>query len=589
MTRFSRISLLLFGSLVAILAAVFDLRAQTPSRQPNPALPPPPLTYQGLIPGVSSLAEVREKLGAPWHEARWYDTKMLYPVPGRPRHFDAVHLEARDAKTGTLGNVEAVSVPEGWETWSRVREKLGPPEFYLEFHRQALADYSKSGLRFVFDHSERTIGIAYVPHGRARVHDGGRRFLSLRHSKQGPRPTPAMPGKLDGLRAGAVEVDITPTKAALGPAAAEAEFSVRDPIKARCAVLERGELRVALVGADLFGLSRSEVLPIEEALREHGIDHLLLATSHNHAAPDTIGIYGFFPAEYIALVQKRIREGVLAAVASARPVKEWRAASDELALDGARVSGLFRNARNPGIVDPQIAVLQAIGADDRPIVTFVHFACHVEGLEKGPQEASADFPGVLCDKLSRDLGGVAVFLNGAIGGMVSGDTAARTQEEARIAGERLAEEVKRILSFAVPPTTMQFDVSRRRVEIPLTNAKLHLFIKSAGRRALHQGRLATEMFLLRLGDAEIVTMPGELLPELSFEILEEMQGYPRMIVGLVNDEVGYLIPAYDFNADQYEESMSPGPAAGPVVRDQAIRMLKEARDPKRFNRRNDER
>ena len=567
--------------LLSLVVLLLDgnLVAQSPFGTPDPSLPPPALTYHGLIPGVSTMAEVREKLGAPAHEARWYDYKMLYPVPDRPGLFDAVHLEARDAKTGTLGGVEAATIPEGWGIWSVVRARLGPPEFYLELHDHALADYTEKGLRFVFDHWGHTIGIAYVPHGRPRVHAGGRRFLSLRHLRQGAQATlPTRPG-LDGLRAGAVEVDITPTQEALGPSAADREFRVHDPIKARCAVLERGNLCVAIVGADLFGLSRSEVLPIEAGLREHGVDHLILASSHNHSAPDTIGIYGFFPQEYVADVQRKIRDGVLAAKKASRAVKAWRAASDELPLRGARVAGLFRNARNPGIVDPQIAVLQAVGADDRPIATFVHFACHVEGLEKGAIEASAGFPGVLCDRIARDLGGVAIFLNGAVGGMITGDTAARTQEETRMAGVRLAEEVKRIRALAVAPSEMRFEIIRRRVEIPLTNPKLHLFIKASGRRTLHESRLVTEMFLLRLGDAEIITMPGELLPELSFEILAEMQGYPRMIVGLVNDECGYLIPAWDFNPDQYEESMSPGPAAGPVVRDQAIRMLRESRNP----------
>ena len=77
----------------------------------------------------------------------------------------------------------------------------------------------------------------------------------------------------------------------------------------------------------------------------------------------------------------------------------------------------------------------------------------------------------------------------------------------------------------------------------------------------------------RIGDAELLTIPGELLPELSFEILARMKGYPRMVVGLANDQLGYLIPGYDFRDETYEESMSLGPAAGPMVLQQALRML----------------
>jgi hypothetical protein len=74
----------------------------------------------------------------------------------------------------------------------------------------------------------------------------------------------------------------------------------------------------------------------------------------------------------------------------------------------------------------------------------------------------------------------------------------------------------------------------------------------------------------------MLTIPGELLPELSFEILERMTGYPRMIVGLANDELGYIIPGYDFRAGFYEESMSVGAAMGPMVLESSLRLIEEA-------------
>jgi hypothetical protein len=73
-----------------------------------------------------------------------------------------------------------------------------------------------------------------------------------------------------------------------------------------------------------------------------------------------------------------------------------------------------------------------------------------------------------------------------------------------------------------------------------------------------------------------------LLPEISFEIQEQMTGFPRILVGLANDELGYIVPEYDFRSDEqgkleYEESMSQGPATAPIVRETAIRMLTEVK------------
>ncbi len=67
-----------------------------------------------------------------------------------------------------------------------------------------------------------------------------------------------------------------------------------------------------------------------------------------------------------------------------------------------------------------------------------------------------------------------------------------------------------------------------------------------------------------------------MLPEVSFEILKEMQGFPRILVGLANDQLGYIIPEYDFRSDSYEETMSQGKATAPAVRDTALGLLKEA-------------
>jgi hypothetical protein len=197
-------------------------------------------------------------------------------------------------------------------------------------------------------------------------------------------------------------------------------------------------------------------------------------------------------------------------------------------------------------------------------------------LEKGVVELSADFPGPMCDQIQRDGLGQAVFLNGAVGGMISGDNRARTHEEAHATGLGLAAAVKELATKAQPGATFDFAFETRRVEIPVTNPRLKPLYQQLG-RALVRGRVPTEVGLVKLGEAQIVAMPGELLPELSFEIQEHMTGFPRIIVGLANDELGYIVPAWDFRDDEYEETMSQGPGTGELLRDTAIRMLEGVR------------
>ncbi len=555
----------------ALISVALPLAAQTVKGTPPAGATPPPVTFEGLVPGVSTLEDAKKKLGEPAHEAAWYSWKMTYASKRSPGHFDTIHIQ--DGRR--IGDIEACGAPEGFETLERVREKLGEPEILVEFSKQALADYSAKGVRFTFDEKGRTIGTAHFVHGFPRVHAGERHLLSLRSLRQGPQTISAAPREdpaAGELLAGAAEADISPLEPDwLGPV----KYVVHDRLKARAVVFAQGNVRLALVGGDIFGMRRVDIEPIEARLKEKGITHLLVAMSHVHSAGDPIGIYGHYPEKFVKRIQDGVFEAAVEALSKARRVKELRGASDELSLEGARIEGLSRNARNPGIVDPQIAVIQAVGDDSKPIATIAHFACHPEGIEteKGmPLEVSADYPGYFCDALRASTGAQAVFLNGALGGMVSGDTRARTHAEAEGQGKRLAKEIERLLGFAIPlPRTLR--VERRRIEIPVTNLKMVAFEISTGRPTSYRGRNVSEMSYVRLGEAQLISVPGELLPEASFEILERMKGYPRMIVGLANDELGYMIPPYDFRAGDYEESMSLGPAAVPVVVRQAWSFL----------------
>jgi hypothetical protein len=468
-------------------------------------------------------------------------------------------MQVLSGNDGTVTAIEAVTIDPELATEAMVRAKLGEPEYVLKLITQTMADYSEKGVRFIFDKQGKTIGIAYVPHLRRRVHEGARQVVNLSELPTGPPGGGDASADFSKWRAGTAIRQITPLKPEWVP---KEGWKVHDDLHARVLYLTDGKVQVCLVGADLFGMSYRVVRDFIDAVREKGCGEMIMGMSHNHAAPDTIGIYGHFPKEYVDYIGKQIVAACVDAKGKARLVGAVRAAAKEMPLTGARVHGWFRNARNPGIVDPQIAVIKIDAADGKTIATVVNFACHVEGLAAGVMEMSADFPGYMCNKIQENLGGTCVFLNGALGGMVSGDTPFRTHECAEKFGLELA------------------------VELPTTNSRLLIFatMMQAARKEqlLKRGRMVTEMHYLQIGSAQFCTIPGELLPEISFEILETMKGYPRMIVGLANDEIGYIIPAADFRAGgnlitmkgwAYEETMSVGPVAGPLIKEYGRRIV----------------
>jgi hypothetical protein len=564
-----RTALLTVVALILVLTPGLPAHAQAVSGNVSPEDPPPPVTFNGLIPGLDTLTTVRKKLGLPEFEAFWYSYKMLYPSQERPGTWDALHLRGNKPDS-VLANIEAASIPNGYEFEPDIRRKLGDPEYELRMSTWKLLDYSEQGVRFTLDKNGKTTGVAYFPHGNTRVPGGERSLMDLTHLRLTPEPNG---DKLDlkGLRVGTAEVVISP----VGEDWLARPYEIHDDLKARVAVFSDGGLTVAIVGADVFGMGINEVRRIRTGAANLGVDTTVFAMSHTHSGGDTTGVYGHYPADYISHIQDRTVAGIEEALDNLAPVVELRSAARELPMDGARVMGLIRNARNPAVMDPTISILQAIGEDETVLTTIVHFACHPESVTEGDTEMSADFPGYMCDALDRAQFGQPVFLNGALGGMVSGDNNERTHASSERTGREFAQIVTELADEAEPHGRYDFSVATSPLHLPLTNERFQEFMQLLS-RPLERGRVVTDMTYVQLGEAQIITLPGELLPEVSFEILERMDGFPRMLIGLGNDQLGYIIPPYDWRSDEYEESMSVGPASAYQVRDMALRMIRES-------------
>jgi len=118
------------------------------------------------------------------------------------------------------------------------------------------------------------------------------------------------------------------------------------------------------------------------------------------------------------------------------------------------------------------------------------------------------------------------------------------------------------------------------------------------------GKAKTEVNVIRVGDALVLSVPGEIYPEIvqggidclpgrDFEIpivetpplRTEMEKNARMalVVGLANDEIGYIIPKTQWDAqepwvygkDQYGEENSGGPEVAPALYGAATELLQK--------------
>lgn len=392
---------------------------------------------------------------------------------------------------------------------------------------------------------------------------------------QAPLPSVAMSYArtlpVNDLRVGAGEADITPHDLPYlaGYGMARRATAVAAPLKARALVLIAGDQRVAIVGIDNLGLQRQDADWVKGGVKGFALGNVFLCCSHTHAAPDLVGLWGYYmltsgrDPEYLATVRRGVAAAVADANARAQPARLLHG------LGRLPASGLVRNSNRPGAYDRDVHVLHAVATGDgAPVGTLLHMACHPEVLGRRRSELSSDFAGALCEAWRQAGHGQAVFVNGALGAMVTPRMDDRDQVGADAMGRALCAIAEGALADAVPVAMDSIEVRRRDLFVPMESLGLTLSRQTTVvPRTTHAGWLRSTVGYLRLGDVEIACVPGEMEPGLA-ERLRRQAGRPRLLVfGLVDDELGYLMAERDARSPDfaYERSMSPSVDTGERV------------------------
>ncbi len=391
------------------------------------------------------------------------------------------------------------------------------------------------------------------------------------------------------LEAGAAHADITPRDRILlgGFGILRRSTGVHDRLWARALAVRVGSLTAVMVAVDLVGVHHHDVEDVRARLADVvSPDAVMVAATHTHSGPDTLGLWGLPPlstgrdCEYLEQVKEGIAAAARAAIARLGPARlRWGRTQ-------APVPGVSRNIREPMLIDRTVTALAFERPDGAAVATLVHFACHPEILGRRNRLVSADFPAALCAAIERERGGgVAVFFNGALGGMVTGHEKEESFEEAERIGNDVARAAIEALDGAVPaPGEPDMACVRQRMAVPIQNWRYHLgnFFSLFGSRPFTwDGYTPSEVWGLRLGNAVILTAPGEVLPRLGFELAERAGAAdPFLLVGLGNDELGYVIHEEDFGRKlySYERTVSAGPLLATLLRRMAAEVLAKLRE-----------
>lgn len=392
-----------------------------------------------------------------------------------------------------------------------------------------------------------------------------------------PRPTFIRSAVGDDLRVGSAERDITPPDSVYlaGFGMNRSSTGIDLPLKARVMSIALGDMEVVLVGIDNLGVMRGDVDWIKSAIPGIPNGCVFLSSSHTHAGPDMIGIWGWYflttgrdPA-YVTQLRTAISEAVAEARAVAAPAEMYMG---ETLLPP---TGMVRNSNRPGVFDRRLTVLQARNRETgEPLGTLLHMACHPEVLNRRNTLISSDYAGAFCKSWKEAGNGQAVFISGAIGAMVTPGYPTRDPEGERAMGVDLVALAEQALEGATRLEVDEIEVRRRDVFLPLESTGLALGrLTMVLLREVYSDHLRSTVGYLRLGNFEVVTVPGEMEPGLA-ERVRRVTGRPRLVVfGLTDDEVGYLMSERDARDPEfeYERTMSPSPDSGERVLQALIR------------------
>ncbi len=353
----------------------------------------------------------------------------------------------------------------------------------------------------------------------------------------------------------------------------------------RALVIADKDTRVAIASVDFLGWPA--VLGDRARARVKGIppENILIGATHTHSAPDPYAFpdpNGNTGADlgYLRSVADRIGDAINEAEDHLEPATVRMAT-------GEANGRIAYNAYAEALFDPRCSVIQFLGSDGHPRITLVNYAVHPEVL--GPRQGicSPDLVGPLYSRLGEKGGGTGIFLNGAQGGMVTADNRrpggqeARTWEECQRIGELLADEALRIIANAQVDPDPPLDCWHRVVRFPVESPVILAVLKGSpmGYRTDENGQVATRLNLVRLGTAEMLTVPGEALPNIGAYLKRKMTGRQNLILGLTNDAFGYILTPEDWGAFRrydYISRTSLGERTGEILEKEALALIDQA-------------
>jgi len=406
---------------------------------------------------------------------------------------------------------------------------------------------------------------------------------------------------------------------------------INDPLWARSLIVDDEQTRLGMCVIDMIGFGHDDVVSVRKRIQEKlNLDYLIISSTHVHSSPDLMGMWG--PNPFTSGVNKTYREHVIQGIISSLEAaqEDLEPAYFKFAINEMDARPLVGDTRDPQVYDEGVRIMQVMSlAEDKTKGTLLNWGNHPETLWAGNTLISSDFPhywreyvekGIYhADTLVHEgLGGVAIFMNGALGGLMttrpnipiihpySGeffDTP--NDEKINAQGMALAKITFETMRQGMLETREAgINLRAKTIELAMNNNlfRLAAWIGIFDRGFTRWGHIRSEVAAWTLGPASFVHVPGELYPEIlnggvqspdggdfGIEPIEvpsirsQMPGRIRFFSGMSNDMIGYIIPksqwdekppyTYGKESAPYGEVNSLGPETAPTIHRSVMELL----------------
>jgi hypothetical protein len=312
--------------------------------------------------------------------------------------------------------------------------------------------------------------------------------------------------------------------------------------------------------------------------------NIIVSSTHSHAAPTIMGIWGTTDVEYLKQVYAATVDALVDAASNLRAANLYAGKGDiaTVSISGVTQTDGYQGWRAEG----DLPVLWARDpVTDETLGLYANVPTHAD-IVNGVDDhiISADHIGVERSLLDADLGGTSVVAMGTLGRQ---ETIVQVDgfDEAANVGRFVANEVERALANATAITDDTVAAVEQYMLIPATNPALAALntanvagdaaddvtgdpigthcipgvdICTIDRAILPPyaagAAFGTWFTAFRIGGVVYATEPGEAFPEVSTGIRKAMGAPDVRIVGMAQDQLGYYYPPETFPWTAFNDS-----------------------------------